>query len=115
MPDHAHLLIYEGDKGTPSDMLKALKQCVSRDLRNPEDARQKSLAFTKWGAELPRFWQARFYDFNVYTNEKKKEKLLYMHANPVARGLVKHPAAWIWSSYLFYERGEAGLVKIDPA
>jgi len=69
----------------------------------------KSLAFTKWGAELPKFWQARFYDFNVYTNEKKKEKLLYMHANPVARGLVKHPAAWIWSSYLFYEKGESWI------
>ena len=42
MPDHAHLLIYEGDKGAPSDVLKALKQCVSRDLRNPEGAREKA-------------------------------------------------------------------------
>jgi hypothetical protein len=37
-----------------------------------------------------------------------------MHANPVKRGLVKNPSAWIWSSCLFYEKGQAGLVTMDP-
>jgi putative transposase len=63
---------------------------------------------------LPHFWQARFYDFNVYSSCKVREKLEYMHANPMKRGLVKNPSAWMWSSFLFYEKGEAGLVKIDP-
>jgi len=109
MPDHVHLLIYEATNSTPSDVLKALKQRVSRDLRNPPESKElnrRSLAFTKRGEELPRFWQARFYDFNVYTNEKKKEKLIYMHGNPVTRGLVKHPAGWIWSSYFFIQKGK---------
>ena len=40
-------------------------------------------------AALPRsFWQRRFYDFNVWTNKKRIEKLNYMHMNPVKRGLV---------------------------
>ena len=64
--------------------------------------------------ELSRFWQPRFYDFNVYSSRKKREKLEYMHANPVKRGLVKNPAEWIWSSHLFYSRGEIGLIEIDP-
>lgn len=54
------------------------------------------------------------YDFNVYSSHKVREKLEYMHANPVKRGLVKNPSAWMWSSFLFYEKGQAGLVKIDP-
>src|SRR5713101_6773940 len=33
MPDHVHLLISEPAKGTPSVILKVLKQRVSRDLR----------------------------------------------------------------------------------
>jgi putative transposase len=33
MPDHVHLLISEPPKVTPSVVLKALKQRVSRDLR----------------------------------------------------------------------------------
>jgi hypothetical protein len=34
--------------------------------------------------------------------------------NPVQRGLVKNPSAWMWSSFLFYEKGQPGLVEIDP-
>jgi hypothetical protein len=33
-------------------------------------------------------WQARFYDFNVWTKHRRVEKLRYMHRNPVKRGLV---------------------------
>jgi hypothetical protein len=36
-----------------------------------------------------------------------------MHANPVIRGLVKHPGDWRWSSWGFYQGGPAGLVAID--
>jgi len=36
-----------------------------------------------------------------------------MHANPVIRGLVKHPRDWKWSSWGFYQGGAAGLVEID--
>jgi len=117
MPNHVHLLMSEPAKGTASTVLKALKQCVSRDLRRTGQrapAGQLKLAFSKWGEELSRFWQPRFYDFNVYSSRKKREKLEYMHANPVKRGLVKNPAEWIWSSHLFYSRGEMGLIEIDP-
>jgi putative transposase len=63
---------------------------------------------------FPQFWQARFYDFNVYSDRKRREKLDYMHRNPVTRRLVRRPQDWLWSSYLSYERGEAGLIPIDP-
>jgi putative transposase len=36
-------------------------------------------------------WQPRFYDFNVRTEDKRIEKLRYMHRNPVERGLVEKP------------------------
>jgi hypothetical protein len=55
----------------------------------------------------------RFYDFNVYSRGKVKEKLNYMHANPVIRKLVKHPKDWPWSSWSDYMRGEVGLIEID--
>jgi hypothetical protein len=62
----------------------------------------------------PGFWQARFYDFNVYSDEKKNEKLDYMHANPANRGLVRHPQDWPWSSWSFYFGSESGLIAMDP-
>ncbi len=59
------------------------------------------------------FWQARFYDFNVWTTKKRVEKLRYMHRNPVKRGLVKSPEEWRWSSYRFYFVDEAGAVRVN--
>jgi putative transposase len=117
MPNHVHLLISESAKGTPSVVLKVLKQRVSRDLRRSKrraPAGQMRLAFTKGDSSLPHFWQPRFYDFNVWSEKKVREKLDYMHANPITRNLVDHPKDWPWSSWSFYEKGEAGLVPIDP-
>lgn len=115
MPEHVHLLMSEPKKGTPSTVLQMLKQRVSRILRKKHPASKGQLppVFPQFVSKLPQFWQPRFYDFNVYTHEKKNEKLEYMHANPVTRGLVKHPKDWPWSSFCFHAKGEAGLVEID--
>ena len=117
MPNHVHLLISEPKKRTPSTVLQMLKQRVSRKMRKtkartPKD--QLRIPFPKFVDELPQFWQPRFYDFNVYSHKKKKEKLEYMHENPVNRGLVKHPQDWRWSSFLFHARDRPGLLTIDP-
>jgi len=59
------------------------------------------------------FWQPRFYDSNVWTESKRVEKLLYMHSNPVKRGLVLEPEQWRRSSSRSYAFGEVGLVRIN--
>lgn len=102
MPNHVHLLISEPSKGTPSTVLKVLKQRVSRDLRR------------LCSVPLPSFWSPRFYDFNVYSSKKLREKLIYMHANPVTRDLVADPREWVWSSCSYYQDGTKGPISIDP-
>ena len=52
---------------------------------------------------------------NVYSRGKVKEKLNYMHANPVIRKLVKHPKDWPWSSWSEHMKGDKGLIEIDVA
>ncbi len=126
MPEHVHLLISETAECTPSLILKVLKQRVSRDLRRRRrraPAGQLRFAFSTgddptrkfdvWDT-LPRFWQPRFYDFNVWSAKKRKEKLEYMHRSPISRKLVQHPKDWPWSSWSFYAKGEEGLIPIDP-
>jgi len=113
MPEHVHLLITEPEVGTPSTVMQVLKQRTARELlprKKRRDPRQREL----FGEETRRaFWQARFYDFNVWTAKKRVEKLRYMHRNPVKRGLVQSPEQWRWSSYRFYLLGEAGPVRIN--
>jgi len=116
MPEHVHLLMSEPLIGTPSTVLQKLKLRVSlrmRKARGVENAEACQLLLEEGGVPPKAFWQARFYDLNVNTIEKRKEKLNYMHANPVVRGLVEHPKDWPWSSWSFYMKEEAGLVSID--
>ena len=61
----------------------------------------------------PGIWQPRFYDFVVFSDKKRVEKLRYMHRNPVKRGLVLQPEQWVWSSYRYYAYDQAGLVVVN--
>ncbi len=112
MPEHIHLLITEPGVGTPSTVMQVLKQRTARALlpnRKRVDARQRRLFEN---SRTP-FWQARFYDFNVWTTKKRVEKLRYMHRNPVQRGLVSAAEEWRWSSYRFYLLDEAAPVRVN--
>jgi len=116
MPEHVHLLLSEPERGSPSKVLQVLKQGVSRALRKrprKSSSAQLTLRFAPAQPGAPAFWQRRFYDFNVWSEKKLKEKLDYMHRNPVERKLVLHPQDWAWSSWSHYEKRETGLIWID--
>ena len=69
--------------------MRALR-CASCGSGKP----QTSPAYGPTRANRSTLWQARFYDFVVYTKKKKLEKLHYMHQNPVKRRLVLEPQQW---------------------
>ena len=112
MPEHFHLLMSEPEQGTPSTVMQVLKQRFShqvlKELRKRRGSRQSRL----W-EESDHVWQRRFYDFNVWTEKKRVEKLRYMHRNPVKRGLVLEPEQWMWSSFRGYAMREMGAVKLN--
>ncbi|MGA2423786.1 MAG: transposase [Terriglobales bacterium] len=116
MPEHIHLLLTEPEVGTPSTVMQVLKQRTAHALLpkcKRSDPRPRSLFPDRLQRRV--FWQARFYDFNVWTTKKRIEKLRYMHRNPVNRGLVEKPEQWRWSSYRFYLLDEAGPVRVNEA
>ena len=114
MPEHVHLLIGEPKEGNPSTLVHSLKLRVSKGMRRRRRTTpEATLPFREEELRLPRFWQKRFYDFNVYSAKKRKEKLDYMHRNPVTRKLVKDPKDWIWSSYASYSGRGTELIRVD--
>ena len=88
----------EPERAKLSVALQMLKQNVARRLRSPE------------GGLL---WQPRYYDFNVWSEAKRIEKLRYIHRNPVKRGLVQNPDDWEWSSFRYYVSGFEGVIEIE--
>ena len=98
MPEHVHLLVGEPRRSSLSIALQVLKQQTSRKPKQRGEVQ---------------FWQRRYYDFNVWSEEKRVEKLRYMHRNPVKRGLVEKPEQWQWSSFRHYATGEFGAIEIE--
>jgi len=114
MPEHIHLLISEPGIGTPSTVMQVVKQLSAHALLPKQKKKNLNQIDLFEGAqERAHFWQARFYDFNVWTQRKRIEKLNYMHENPVKRGLAATPEDWRWSSYRFYALGECGSVQVN--
>ena len=112
MPEHIHLLISEPQVKTPSTVMQALKLGFARRVLAQQ--RRGNPAQASIFDSLPQHvWQKRFYDFNVWTEHKRVEKLRYIHRNPVTRGLVASPELWPWSSFRAYALGEAGLVGVN--
>jgi putative transposase len=94
MPNHAHLLVSEPEIEPLSKAIQSLKVSVS-----------------KQSTERP-FWHPRYYDFNILTLPKFKEKLKYIHRNPIRANLVESPEDWPHSSYRTWQTGEQRTVQI---
>jgi putative transposase len=110
MPEHFHVLISEPEKADLSVVMKVVKQRFSRRVRKKRPAGQMDL-WTE--VESEHVWQKRFYDFNVWNEAKRVEKLRYIHRNPVKRGLVDSPEEWAWSSFRAYAYREKGPVRVN--
>ena len=95
--------------------LAALTQTFAHRLLRELRAQTGGQANPLWSAPVAvgHVWQRRFYDFVVFTENKRVEKLRYMHRNPVQRGLVLEPQQWLWSSFRHYAYGEPGPVLVD--
>src|SRR5258707_15849169 len=106
MPERIHLLISDPQEKNPSTVMQALKVGFARRVLAEQRRRSNPSQANLFDRAPQHIWQKRFYDFNVWSQGKRIEKLRYMHRNPVQRGLVASPELWGWSSFRFYFLGE---------
>ena len=105
MPEHFHLLISEPQDESPSTVIQAVKLGFVQRLPagrsgGVNNSPTSRTGREKWGTpEIPEapvtsgirrhIWQRRFYDFNVWTEHKRIEKLrhglLVVHPGPERR------------------------------
>jgi REP element-mobilizing transposase RayT len=120
MPDHLHLIIWPYGGATVSDIMRDYKTFTSKRIirqAKVEKITEWVVAFEYAGAETQRsdnkVWQDSYWDKNVYTERFLRQKLNYIHRNPVSAGLAERPADYPYSSYRSYEFGEDWLIEID--
>jgi putative transposase len=95
MPEHVHLLVSEPQQGLLADGMHYLKLSFAKRLARGV------------------FWQKRYYDRNVRDEREFREKLRYIHRNPVKAGWCERPEDWHWSSFRHYALREKGVVEIE--
>ena len=91
----------------------SVKADLRPSLAAPSANRSSSRSILEFPLHEGHVWQRRFYDFTVWTERKRIEKLRYMHRNPVVRGLVLEPGQWPWSSFRYYAYRETGPVLVN--
>ncbi len=105
MPEHVHVVLLPGGQIRISQILSTIKQSLSKRAllwvrKNAPEFLPRMEDRQPNGDVSYRFWQrGGGYDRNLRSARDVHEKIAYIHANPVRRGLVEHPGDWAWSSY----------------
>jgi putative transposase len=119
MPEHVHLLVWPLGETKVSNILRHVKLPVAKRARllalgGCTDLLAVMGVARSDGRQALRFWQrGGGYDRNLWSPEEVREKIDYIHANPVRRGLVARPADWPWSSWRAWHEGLDDPLAID--
>jgi putative transposase len=102
MTDHLHLLTSR--PSTNSDLLRVLKGLTARRVIDYLKANNYANSLKKLEHQVGdqnykySLWQTKKNLFPIYSERLFKQKLNYIHQNPVRAGLVERPIDYRWSS-----------------
>jgi putative transposase len=111
MPDHVHALVWFPQPGQLRKFVHEWKRLSSYYVR--QWYRTTAPNYVREFGEGVRFWQPKYYAFEIERREKLEEKLNYIHLNPVRTGLVARAVDWPWSSARWYEQRRSVGVKLE--
>jgi len=121
MPSHMHMIISSDKEGLPA-IIRDFKKYTAKEIINLlseiNESRKEWLlnAFSKAGSKLKRIksykiWQDGSHPILLDSNKMIDQRLDYIHANPVAAGIVSEDFHYKFSSASNYA-GQSGLIKV---
>jgi REP element-mobilizing transposase RayT len=125
MPSPVHL-IFRSKTGDPVALLRDFKKFTAKKIlnrieENSQESRKEWLLwmFERAGRKNPtttqyQFWQQHNKPIELWSTPVIKQKMDYIHDNPVKAGFVANPEDWKYSSAKNFQ-GDEGIVTIDDA
>ena len=124
MPNHLHLIVSTDNAHSLPDVIRDFKRFTSRRItrtlvREGALKRRRLLGYAATfgkGNTCYKVWQDGYHPIAIYSMEVFRQKLRYIHDNPVRKGLVRNAEHWRYSSagdYLGEERGELEIDVIE--
>lgn len=114
MPNHFHLICSFLGKEGPGKVLKNIKsftaiKLIDAIVNNPQESRREWLLdlFERYGKMNKsnfryQFWQHENHPILLRDVAMIKQRLIYLHENPVRSGFVSAPEDWLYSSAIDY-------------
>jgi len=124
MTNHVHLII-SSNSNKLEDIVRDLKKYTSKQItkaiqeNNSESRKEWILNIFSFAGKSNnnnkdfQFWKQDYHPVELNTTEKSKQRLAYLHENPVRSGLVWEPWHYKYSSAIDYYTNEHGLLKIE--
>ena len=120
MPSHVHF-VFRSDNEDPSGLLRDFKGFTAKKIikaieENPQESRKEWLLWMmeragkkKSNISKRQFWQQHNKPIELWSGKVIKQKIDYIHNNPVEEGIVFRPEDYKYSSAADYA-GEKGLL-----
>ncbi len=123
MPSHVHF-VFRSANEQPAELLRDFKRYTSRKVieaieTNPQESRKEWLLwmFAKAGKKNAttskyQFWQQYNKPIELWSEKVIKQKIDYIHNNPVLNGFVTNSIDWKYSSARNYQEDHT-VLEID--
>jgi REP element-mobilizing transposase RayT len=124
MPEHYHIALSLDEPSVLHSWLRDIHSHssneISKWLRDKETLKDYAM-----GTMLSHFmqkaeakskltiWKEQARAEGILSAEVLRQKIDYIHANPVRRGLVVNPGDWPWSSWKAFYHDEQGVLAVD--
>ena len=120
MPNHFHLVIMVKDKTNISKLIGGIKRYTSRQIGNLRELdkfkrlfnKVKEAARLESGKDVS-IWKPRFDSYVITSENVLKQKIEYIHFNPVRKNLVEYPWQWYYSSAAVYDAKPGIDLSVD--
>jgi putative transposase len=122
MTSHVHMIV-SSEENRLENIIRDLKSHTSTQMRvtidnHSGESRREWMMWMMKRAGLRnsnnndyQFWQQNNHPIELYNYEMTKQKLDYIHDNPVKAGFVSKPEDWLYSSARQY-CGEPGMIEV---
>ncbi len=121
MPEHIHLVTANLETTSLSDTMRDFKRFTSREISGllRKDRKKLLLEVLEKAAQIGKgnteykVWQDDFHPEAIYSETFLRQKIDYIHQNPVRRRLVSKPEDWAYSSARNYTSNDETLITVD--
>jgi len=121
MPNHIHIILFNAhfDNNQLQKSITDLRKFTGNKLADYIDNNHLTsfaaiIRSKKIGDRIRQFWQPSWHAEGIVTEQFLKQKMDYIHMNPVRKGLVSEPEDWALSSAAYWLLGKSCKIPLTP-